>query len=103
MIAGRLLACHETGLAADFVCSQSGLSGFTSRNAGDIWCKIPKCRCSQCILRHRSPILLLIDCRGPMSPLIHHISSDETLPKSADVVVIGGGIVGVPPTQLPAT
>ncbi|WP_244554823.1 hypothetical protein [Mesorhizobium prunaredense] len=29
-----------------------------------------------------------------MSPLIHHISSDETLPKSADVVVIGGGIVG---------
>ncbi|TIQ20771.1 MAG: hypothetical protein E5X51_14055 [Mesorhizobium sp.] len=43
------------------------------------------------------------DCRGPMSPLIHHISSDETLPKSADVVVIGGGIVGVPPTQLPAT
>ena len=30
-----------------------------------------------------------------MSPTIHHISSDETLPKSADVVVIGGGIVGV--------
>jgi glycine/D-amino acid oxidase-like deaminating enzyme len=29
-----------------------------------------------------------------MSPLIHHISSDETLPKSADVVVVGGGIVG---------
>ena len=29
-----------------------------------------------------------------MSPIIHHISSDETLPKSADVVVIGGGIVG---------
>jgi len=29
-----------------------------------------------------------------MSPLIHHISSDETLPASADVVVIGGGIVG---------
>lgn len=29
-----------------------------------------------------------------MSPFIHHISSDETLPKSADVVVIGGGIVG---------
>lgn len=29
-----------------------------------------------------------------MSPLIHHISSDETLPRSADVVVIGGGIVG---------
>ena len=29
-----------------------------------------------------------------MSPLIHHITSDETLPKSADVVVIGGGIIG---------
>ncbi|WP_353646889.1 FAD-dependent oxidoreductase [Mesorhizobium sp. WSM2239] len=29
-----------------------------------------------------------------MSPIIHHISSDKTLPKSADVVVIGGGIVG---------
>jgi glycine/D-amino acid oxidase-like deaminating enzyme len=29
-----------------------------------------------------------------MSPIIHHINSDETLPKSADVVVIGGGIVG---------
>jgi glycine/D-amino acid oxidase-like deaminating enzyme len=29
-----------------------------------------------------------------MSPLIHHISSDEALPKSADVVVVGGGIVG---------
>lgn len=29
-----------------------------------------------------------------MSPLIHHINSDERLPKSADVVVIGGGIIG---------
>lgn len=29
-----------------------------------------------------------------MSPLIHHVSSDETLPRSADVVVVGGGIVG---------
>ena len=29
-----------------------------------------------------------------MSPLIHHVDSDETLPSSADVVVIGGGIVG---------
>jgi len=29
-----------------------------------------------------------------MSPLIHHISSDETLPTSSDVVIIGGGIVG---------
>jgi glycine/D-amino acid oxidase-like deaminating enzyme len=29
-----------------------------------------------------------------MSPLIHHITSDEMLPKSADVVVIGGGIIG---------
>jgi thioredoxin reductase len=29
-----------------------------------------------------------------MSPIIHHIDSDETLPKSADVVVIGGGIIG---------
>ena len=29
-----------------------------------------------------------------MSPLIYHISSDEKLPKSADVVVIGGGIIG---------
>jgi glycine/D-amino acid oxidase-like deaminating enzyme len=29
-----------------------------------------------------------------MSPLVHHISSDESLPSSADVVVIGGGIVG---------
>ncbi len=29
-----------------------------------------------------------------MSPTIHHICSDEALPKSADVVVIGGGIVG---------
>jgi glycine/D-amino acid oxidase-like deaminating enzyme len=29
-----------------------------------------------------------------MSPVIHQISSDEMLPKAADVVVIGGGIVG---------
>lgn len=29
-----------------------------------------------------------------MSPLIHHVSSDEALPKSADVVVVGAGIVG---------
>ena len=29
-----------------------------------------------------------------MSPIVQHISSDETLPKSVDVVVVGGGIVG---------
>ena len=101
MLAGRLLACHETGRSR-FRLLAIRTQRFHLPDAGDIWCKIPKCRCSQCILRHRSPILLVIDCGGPMSPLIHHISSDETLPKSADVVVIGGGIVGVPPTQLPA-
>jgi len=28
-----------------------------------------------------------------MSPIIHHISSDEAQPKSADIVVIGGAVV----------
>lgn len=64
-----------------------------SPNAGDLRRKIPKRSCSPFILRHQSKRLpALIGCRGP--PSIHHISSDETLPKSADIVVIGGGIVG---------
>jgi hypothetical protein len=64
-----------------------------SPNAGELRRKIPKRSCSRFILRHQSKILpALIGCRGP--PSIHHISSDETLPKSADIVVIGGGIVG---------
>lgn len=28
-----------------------------------------------------------------MPPIIHHISSDEAQPKSADIVVIGGAVV----------
>jgi len=41
-----------------------------------------------------SPIpLALLDCRGPMPPIIHHISSDEAQPKSADIVVIVGAVV----------
>src|SRR5262249_30564415 len=30
-----------------------------------------------------------------MSPPVEHVASDETLPRSVDVVVIGGGIIGV--------
>ncbi|WP_208610686.1 hypothetical protein [Bradyrhizobium shewense] len=37
--------------------------------------------------------LALLDCRGPMPPIIHHISGDEAQPKSADIVVIGGAFV----------
>ena len=30
-----------------------------------------------------------------MSPVVERIASDERLPEAADVVIVGGGIVGV--------
>lgn len=61
----------------------------------NVWHKMPKRRCTQNIVRAFLPIMGgIIKIEACMSPLIHQIRSDETLPASADVVVIGGGIVG---------
>ncbi|RWI29456.1 MULTISPECIES: hypothetical protein [unclassified Mesorhizobium] len=87
-------------MAAEFVCSQSGVSGFTCRMPAIFGAKYRNAAAVSafCGTGRRYCYLSLI-VEAAMSPLIHHISSDETLPKSADVVVIGGGIVGVPPTS----